>query len=46
MEVYRDQTEQEQLQQFSAEFPKRITVDQAVATWKHIVIYQEDLKHN
>ena len=46
MEFYRDQTEQEQLPQFSAEFPDSITVDQAVATWKHIVLYQEDLKQN
>ena len=43
MEFYRDRTEQEQLPQFSNEFPNTITVDQAVATWKHIVLYQEKL---
>ena len=41
MEAYRDQTGQEQLPQFSNVFPDSITVDQAVATWKHIVLYQE-----
>ena len=46
MEAYRDQTEQEQLPQFSNEFPYSITVDQAVATWKHIVLYQEKLRRD
>ena len=48
MEFYRDQTGQEELPQFSNEFPDSITVDQAVATWKHIVhySYQEKLKHD
>lgn len=43
METYRDQTNQEQLSQFSKDFPKSITVNKAVATWKHIVHYQENV---
>ena len=46
METYQAQTEQKQLPQFSNEFPDSITVDQAVAAWKHIVLYQEKLRRD
>ena len=46
MEFYRDSTEQDQLSQFAEEFPGSITVDQAVATWKHIVNFQENIERD
>ena len=44
MDFYRDGTGQKQLPQFTDEFPYSITVDQAVATWKHIIYFQENIE--
>ena len=32
------------VEEFEDHFPDDITISQAVAVWKHIVIYQEKLK--
>ena len=44
IDFYRDETGQEQLPQYIDEFPYSITVDQAVATWKHIIYFQENIE--
>lgn len=32
--------------QFKTTFPKSITLNQTIAVWKHIVLYQKQEEHN